>query len=143
MPVEVINGARTSFGVRNVEVQAAAKVPTDEVSKYLLLEVNGNSLPAYRAGDTTNTVFPNGAYVISWTAYAPVLTTATVQLDFVSAATGTTLGLAEPALGVNAAKWVRSTTPLIVPEAAQITATGPAANQVAYVLIEYLAPMVV
>lgn len=141
--VEVIMGSRTSFGTRDVEQKAPAKIPQDGLIQEIKVELDGDNLPAYLANDETSKAFKGGEYIVEWIAYSADNTTAAVQPDLVGHDDGVTLGLTEPALDVTSDTWAKSTTAIIVPEAAQIVATGPAAGEVAYLIVRYIDVQVV
>lgn len=56
--VEIINGARTSFGPRFAESRLAANVRTAGALKHLVIPVKFDALPEHIAGDVTGASLP-------------------------------------------------------------------------------------
>lgn len=140
---EQVNGVRTSYGTRTVETKAPAQHPAMGLVKEFTIEVNGDDLPVWSFNDSTMQAVPAGSFIIELIGYAPTVTTAAVQIDLKNNATGVTLGLTEPALTLNATTWDKQSTELICPVDTMVTATGPAAGEVAYVTVRYIQPFVV
>lgn len=74
MNVELINGARTSFGPRTTETKVPASVLTLGAKKQLVLPVKYDDLATHEEGDVTGASIPANALITG--VYASAATTA-------------------------------------------------------------------
>lgn len=139
---EIVNGVRTSYGPRTTDKKAASKVVDDGVVSTVVMQVNGDDLPTYVGSNATDVAVPAGAFITEATAYVAGTSTADVVLTFVKDSDGSaSTGSLSATLVTSTKDWDLLPLELIAAEDLQITATGPAAGEVAYVTVTYRNPV--
>ena len=145
--VEILSGSRTSFGPRVTEQQAMAKFAVAGPERYLIQEANGEDLFTWTSDtplDETIGTIPANSFIKNIYFYANTAVAVNVDLAFVRRDTGAATGPAVAAVLVaaSAGDWARTAVNATIgTEDAVAEYTGPAAGELATVLIEFLLPL--